>query len=156
MAKTSDSRTLKGKVIRPREQFQFTMLFMAAAVVIMTAYTVIFLNSMQITIQNIAAESDASPDVIQALEAGLRTTMWLTGGFAVVLAAAIVSAGFALSHRIFGPSVQLVRTIENFRNGNYGYRGSLRKSDAYQDVMDELNALGGELERRHSGATIKT
>jgi len=50
------------------------------------------------------------------------------------------------SHRIFGPTVPILRMIHNLEDGNFSHRIHLRKHDELKPIADALNDLAASLE----------
>ena len=64
---------------------------------------------------------------------------------AYLLVVGVLSATYI--HRMIGPIVAFRRHIEALKNGDYRSRVRLRKGDAFQDMLNDLNELAALLER---------
>lgn len=125
------------------------LLFVGCAVLFLGGFTMTFMFWMHSTLQEFSNQAEVTPSLARMLEASLSTSMYITTSIAVTLAIIMVIAGFALSHRLYGPTVQIKRMILRLSQGEYKTRGRLRKGDAFHDVMNSLNALADELDRKH-------
>ena len=144
-----NKRSFENTLIQPREQMKVILLFVGCAVLFLGGFTMTFLVWMRSTLQELSNRADVSPALARSIEASLANSMYITTSIAVILAIIMVVAGFALSHRLYGPTVQIKRMILRLSQGEYKTRGRLRKGDAFHDVMNSLNALADELDRKH-------
>lgn len=144
-----NKRSFENTLVQPREQMKVILLFVGCAVLFLGGFTMTFMFWMRSTIQDFSNQAEATPALVRTLEASLSTSMYITTSIAVILAIVMVIAGFALSHRLYGPTIQIKRMILRLAQGEYKSRGRLRKGDAFHDVMNSLNALADELDRKH-------
>ena len=70
-----------------------------------------------------------------------------------IFIASLMSTVFILTHRIYGPLVNINRFIKEVENGNYSCRVSLRKKDELKELAFNLNKLAESLEKRHGTET---
>lgn len=142
-------RSLKNILVKPREQLRYAFIFFGGGLAVMATYIILFLYYLNVTIMNLASSYSIAPDVANTISTALLTASIATVVFSVTLTLIMFSAGVALSHRIFGPAVPMLRLIEDLRKGNYDSRGHLRKRDEFQDVMNELNELAADLKAKY-------
>jgi methyl-accepting chemotaxis protein len=64
----------------------------------------------------------------------------------LVISLAAVYLWAIYSHRIFGPTVPILRMIQNLEDGNFSHRIHLRKHDEMKLIADALNDLAATLE----------
>jgi two-component system, OmpR family, sensor histidine kinase BaeS len=145
----ANQRKLSNVLVKPKEQLQVIMTFVVSAVVLISGLTIIYTFSINSALRSLSFQADTSPAILRTLEASLSTSMYVAFALSGLLGIFIIMAGFALSHRLLGPSIQLRRLAQRLANGEYTARGKLRKGDAFHDVMDSLNSLASELEKRH-------
>jgi len=145
-------RSLKNILVKPREQLRYAFIFFGGGLAVMATYIILFLYYLNVTITNLASSYSIAPDVANTISTALLTASIATVVFSVTLTLIMFAAGVALSHRIFGPAVPMLRLLEELRSGNFKARGHLRKRDEFQDVMDELNALAGDLEKKYGSS----
>ncbi len=55
---------------------------------------------------------------------------------------------FRLTHRYYGPLVSIERFIDEFSVGQYQKRVKIRKGDELQRLVDKLNIMAAELEKK--------
>ena len=65
--------------------------------------------------------------------------------FVVVMLAVV----FRMTHRIYGPLVSVERFVNQMANGQYGKRIVIRSGDELQRLVNKLNSMAEELEKRH-------
>jgi methyl-accepting chemotaxis protein len=144
-----NQRDLNNILVKPRQQLRYAFVFFGGGLGIITIYIVFFLYYLASTIEELSIAYAVSPEVTASLGRAIFIASVATIIFSAVLAIVMFLAGIALSHRIFGPIVPIKRTLEAIRDGNYSARGSLRKRDEFQDVMDLINDVAANLEKRH-------
>lgn len=142
-------RSLKNILVKPREQLRYAFIFFGGGLAVMATYIILFLYYLNVTITNLATSYSIAPDVAGTISTALLTASIATVVFSVTLTLIMFSAGVALSHRIFGPAVPILRLIEDLRAGKFASRGHLRKRDEFQDIMTELNELAADLQAKY-------
>lgn len=148
-----EQRTISNILVKPREQLKYAFVFFGGGLAIMTVYICFFLYYLADTIREMATAYAIAPDVAETLSRAIFTASVATIIFAVALTVIMFVSGIALSHRIFGPIVPITRQLEAIRDGHYANRGSLRKRDAFHDIMDLANEAAEALEKRHGSGT---
>jgi methyl-accepting chemotaxis protein len=126
-------RKLLGYLVRPRQQIIFTMWLLAVFVLFQAILLALFL-----------VRTDA-PGSGQ-LDSREREFLGAALAYLTVLGFTIAVIGVALSHRIFGPMVPLVRHIRNLAAGDFSSRAHLRRGDFLAELANELNTLAENLE----------
>lgn len=63
----------------------------------------------------------------------------------------VVVVGAVITHRFYGPLVQIRRYLKSLTGGDYSERLKIRKYDEFHDIVKLLNELGTELQKRHGG-----
>jgi signal transduction histidine kinase len=144
-----NKRSLLRAFYQPREQVYLALVFLLSWIAIMGSCCILYLSSAQHSILMTAIETKLSDDTQMMIESSLSTAIWVIAASLLFLALMLSVTLIALSYRVFGPSVQFKRFIQALRTGDYAHRGTLRKGDAFQDLMDEFNQLAAELEQRH-------
>ncbi|MEK7356309.1 MAG: hypothetical protein AAB250_07655 [Bdellovibrionota bacterium] len=142
-------RSIRSILVKPREQLRYAFIFFGGGLAVMATYIIMFLYYLNVTIGNLATSYSIAPDVQSTISTALLTASIATIVFAATLTLIMFSAGVALSHRIFGPAIPILRLVQDLRDGNYKARGHLRKRDEFQDIMGGLNELAGDLEKKY-------
>jgi HAMP domain-containing protein len=142
-------RSIRNILVKPREQLRYAFIFFGGGLSVMAIYIIMFLYYLNVTISNLSATYSISAEVQGTISTALLTASIATVVFAATLTLIMFAAGIALGHRIFGPSVPMLKLVQDLRKGDYSARGHLRKRDEFQDLMEELNALAATLEKKY-------
>ena len=118
-----NKRSIENTLIQPREQLKVILVFVGTAVVFLAIFTVAFIFTMNSTLQEISGLSESTPAIMRSLEKSLALSIYVTISIAVLLSIVLVIAGFALSHRLYGPTVQIKRLMHRLALGDYKARG---------------------------------
>jgi signal transduction histidine kinase len=148
-----DNRSLRSTLQQPKQQLKVSIFLSAFVSVMFCAFVLINLNVLQQTVLDLASEAHISPGAVDNINRSFTIMTIVT----LFFGAAAVSIGFllglTLTTRLFGPVVSIRRLVANFTEGNYSARGELRKTDDFQDVVQDLNTLGATLEQRYGQKT---
>lgn len=136
-------------LISPRQQVSYAFYFMFIGIFGMTFIFISYLRVSRRIVASLAFENPGLIGNIDQLESFFNSAIWLSIGFAAVMVGFGVLISIAITHRVFGPIVQINRVIEELKKGNYSVRGKLRAKDEFQEVMNDLNELATTLESRH-------
>jgi HAMP domain-containing protein len=142
----ADRRTLKGMLVRPRQQLRFTFLFMGGGMLVLTLFIGVIMFSLNRTLVSLELAYGLDPEMAATIRSSLNTTMGITFMLSAVLAAFSFILGIQMSHRIFGPIVPIVKHVEELSAGRYSSRIKLRESDEFKEVQDALNSLAEKLD----------
>lgn len=144
-------RDLRNIFSQPKQQVQLIFFVVICWTSLLSLSLVIFLRTSRDSLINFGAASNISPDFLMVVGNTFSITIWTLLMFIGVLGLLLLFWLFVISHRVFGPAVQIKKVISDLRAGNYSVRGQLRKNDAFHDVMDDLNLLAEELARKNRG-----
>jgi hypothetical protein len=149
VANLDNRRTPKGKLIRPRQQIKYAMVFVCGGIIAQSAIigTVVFL--MHRSIATLTETYHLDPEVGATIANSITNGLILTMLVATAVAMFAILYGIKLSHRIYGPMVPFQRHIEELKNGNYKARIRLRKDDELIEIRDALNDLAITLEEKY-------
>ena len=142
-------RELRNILVKPRVQLKYAFIFFAGGWLTLTLYFCLFLENMVQAMVSLSATYSIDPEISLILQStlnrGLTVGLLIGGGMSI----ALLLMGAILSHRIFGPMVPTLKTLNELKKGNYSARINYRKQDEFQDVMDEINSLAEQLEARN-------
>ena len=133
-------RKLKNLLIFPESQVRYGLVFLSLATF---AHVTLTIAVLKIYSAWGTSEGELSSAPVWLLIAGLFLLYFLLQAFAFVL-------GLLMSHKLFGPLVAISKFAEDLKNGNYGERLRLRKTDdpALHGLADELNSLAEKLQTK--------
>lgn len=117
----------------------------------LTVCSVLFLFRLVQVLESLAAAYPIDPEVILHLNKTINIAIIITVLVAAFLGALAFLLGIALTHKVFGPMVQIERALKRLADGDYKARGALRKNDEFHEIMDSINELATKLEERHGG-----
>jgi methyl-accepting chemotaxis protein len=152
----SDRRTLRGLLIKPREQIKYSFMFMGGGMLILTIFIAVVIYSLNRTMISLEAAYGLDAEISQLIRSAFTSTLTVALLLSAVLAGFSFLLGIQMSHRIYGPLVPLQRQILDIKNGNYSARVKLRKHDELIELQDSLNDLAESLGAQHGIAPKHT
>src|ERR1044072_8322896 len=150
MSKYPHERKLKNGLVDGSAQLRLAVTVIAALVMCFALIGVIIWR-----FSHLAAAAEGTPvlEINRILLLNEIGTMLITtssiGLMIICVASFYLCAKF--SHRIFGPTVPILRMIHNLEDGNFAHRIHLRKHDELKPIADALNDLAAKLEARDKG-----
>lgn len=143
-------RKWKNFFVKPKYQMKYTWYQIAGGLVFFSAAALMVLAKVD--------EIDVLMDQTKIMD--LSTQVQITRIYAEMITIfMVVFAGYifyacmlmlVVSHRISGPAIAIVATIEELIKGNYGFRRPLRKRDELGAVQHVLQELSENLENKSS------
>lgn len=147
-----DRRTLRGLLIKPKEQFKYSFLLMGGGMLVLTIFIGLVIFSLSRTIGLLEAAYGLDSEVAQAIRGSLTSTLAVTFLVSAILTAFTFLLGIQLSHRIYGPLIPLQRHIKEMQMGNFASRVKLRKNDELLELQDSLNDLASTLQSKYGSS----
>lgn len=147
----AQGRQIKNLFLRPGVQFKF---FISAAALGQFVLGFTFVAYLYFTeyILSLGSEISASEEMLLSF----RSSIFWMRVVVIVMTLIVISGSFIVAslfmHRIYGPTVPMLKLIRELQQGHYGGERTLRKNDELQEVMAELNQLSQQLKERHSQA----
>lgn len=151
----SDRRTLRGLIVKPREQMKYTFVFMGGSMLMLMIFVGITMYVMNNSMLSIEIAYGLDPEIAAAIRRTLMGALSVVLLVSAVLSAFSLLRGLQLSHRLFGPLIPIQRHIEHLKAGDFSSRIHLRKHDEFLELQDSLNDLAAEFERRYGGSVKK-
>lgn len=146
--KKAQGRQLKSLFLRPGVQFKF---FFSAAALGQFFLGFTFLAYLYFTeyVLSLGMDMTANGETLVSFK---NSIFWMRV-IVVVMTLIVIGGSFLVAslmvHRIYGPTVPMIKLIQDLQQGRYGSSRHLRKDDELQDVMEELNQLSQSLKERH-------
>jgi len=144
-APTKNRRKLKNFFVKPKYQMKYawyqivggTTLFAVTAGMVHLKLALIDLLMAKTRVMDVATQVQ-----ISQLYADTATTFMI--GFVVFLTYSGLLI-LVMSHRVSGPMIAIVDTIEQLIKGNYGYKRPLRHGDELMAIQEHLHELSVRL-----------
>lgn len=137
-----------GILIEPQHQLRFAFYLIGGGVTALMLICLYLLISLEKTIGDILTRGQVETVVSDALldhvgKAELNVTV-----VSLILMSLAVAIGVKLSHRIYGPIVQIRKHVQKLREGDYSSRVQLRDHDHFVELADDLNDLAADLQTK--------
>lgn len=113
-------------------------------------FTLYLLVQLELRMATIMAEANVPTDVSDALLEQLGRAQMQVSAVSLTLMVISVFLGVKLSHRIYGPIVQIQKHVVNLINGQYASRVHLRDNDHFIPLGEDLNELAEVLGKEKS------
>lgn len=145
-------RAAKSTVIEPFKQMKIGFYVLSVTVVFLLVAAITFVNAFVQQYQHVmeifsVVDPQTKWELVlndvfydNAMKLGVVFIAYLGVLFTVI---------FRLTHRYYGPLVSINRFVQQISHGHYSHRVSIRKGDELGDLVNELNKMAAELERRH-------
>lgn len=105
--------------------------------------------------QQLTAIPDAQVGVLGPIYQELiKASLLFFGSFLVYSILAIIFVMF-IEQKVGGPTVAILRFIEELKAGNYDYRRKLRNGDELKNIMDALHGLAVNLKEKEIDIQLK-
>lgn len=150
--KDRQGRSLKSTVIEPFSQLKLGLYVVIICVAFLFIAGGLFHDSFLQQYKNVleifeVADPEMQWEVISndIYKSNLIKLGGLFIGFIVIL----LSVVFRMTHKYYGPIVSIERFAESISSGKYFERVAIRKGDELLDLVERLNDMAKELERKH-------
>ena len=140
-------RKFLGFILKPLIQTKLGLYCIALSVLLVLSLGLIIYSNFADLVESILLLTDA-PREVQSIFADYwqSTQGWIYLTLLAYVAATVgVSAWY--THRFVGPAIAFKKHLEEIAVGNYSFRTSLRKGDAFEDVAKALNRASEVLEK---------
>ncbi len=143
-------RKIRNFMLQPFIQLRVGLyIFLLTLLVGVAVFAAVYLNFYRLY-EMILELTDIREEVTQLLNAYVQELyIWLAACLGVYLLAGL-GLSIYFTHRLVGPTYAFRRHIKNMIAGNYKSRVSLRNSDAFTEVAEDLNQLAEALESKYS------
>jgi HAMP domain-containing protein len=141
-------RRLYRVFLYPRFQLKYGMYYAAIAftsILILNVVTVYFL----VYLIDYSGHEEPGIGITNILLNSIKQNAGIAGLAAFSLFVLYFSLAFIFTKNIAGPLKVLVRHVEELKNGNYGHKTRLRKTDELKPMMSALNELSEVLAAKH-------
>jgi len=149
---TRPRRTLRSLLVEPFKQIKFGLYVIGISVAFVVACAAMFVVAFReqyAHVMSIFNVVDPSRQWDVVTNEVFRTNAIRIGvmfiGYLVILFGVV----FRLTHRYYGPLVSIERFVNQLTEGKYDKRAVIRNKDELQRLVNRLNRLAENLERRH-------
>lgn len=140
-----ERRRIQNALVNPKSQLSLAIPFLLVVMYASALVAFVFFQFSNAINLNIAGMSAETLELLSQAQERLFLQMSL--GIILLFIATIVYWAF-VSHRIFGPFVQIEKQVDNFLAGRYSDKIQLRQHDEFKGLATKLNELGTQLERK--------
>jgi len=143
-----ENRTSRNLLIKPKAQMKF-LLLLSLGFLILAVLAVVTMAGFGSYLQTLQDTHQIDTQTVILVASYVDSHLRVVAGVAGVFAVLGVAFGVMLTHRIYGPVVQIRGHLLKMNNGDYSGRIKLRQDDDFQDLADDLNSLTESLAQRH-------
>ncbi len=148
-AKTTNRRTLAHLILKPLYQMRlgFVVIYLGLATLSATAYLMFReLSKLDSAMNQLSSDPYLTQQITNEVLSNVAS--YGLGGFASFVFISSVLA-LVINHRVSGPTLALVQTIDEYIKGNYQYRRPLRQHDELKPIQKRLVQLGEALSAKN-------
>lgn len=150
MSSGKENRDSRNLLVRPKSQLKLSLLLSAGFVIILGLLTFVMQNFSQY-LDTLLSTNQIDTQTVILITSHLYYYLKLTAGIAGVFAVLGLAIGLWLTHRIFGPMVQINHHVSKMIAGDFSSRIHLREGDEFKDLALKLNTLAEDLNKKLSG-----
>ena len=145
-------RNLKSTVIEPFKQIKFGLYVIGISVAFVGICAFMFVNAFTEQYQHVMGIFNVVDPTKQwdlVTNDVFKTNAIKIAILFVVFIAVLFFVVFKLTHRYYGPLVSIERFVDEFARGDYSKRAKIRERDELHSLVDKLNMMADQIERRH-------
>lgn len=135
-------------LIDPERQLRFAFYLIGGGITTLMLICLYLLVSLENNLQAVLNRAQVPTDVSEVLIDHVGSVELNVTAISLFLMAVSVFIGVKLSHRIYGPIVQMRKHVGRLMAGEYQSRVHLRDHDHFGELADDLNDLAQTLESR--------
>ena len=140
-------RSRMGFLVDPERQLRFSFMLIGGGITACMLFTLYLLIALESSIQDVLVTGGVSREIRTVLLDHVSNAELNVSAICLLLLMLSVAMGIRLSHRIYGPVVQIRGHIRQLIHGNFASRVKLRDEDHFVEVADDLNLLAETLEK---------
>ncbi len=132
-------------LINPQRQLRIAFYSMGGGITALMLFCIYLLMSLENSFQNMLANAQVPTEVSDSLLDQVGSAQLQVSFAGLLLLACAVFIGIKVTHRVYGPVVQIRKHIANLIAGDYSSRVQLRDHDHFTELAEELNLLAEKL-----------
>lgn len=148
MSRKVQQRRLRNFLLDPLLQVKLGLYAIVLALAFCSIMVGLFYNNFYRFYDLILEFTDLREEVTEIMNSYIQDMVVWTFLGTLVYFILTVSVSIFFTHRLVGPTYAFSRHIQELLKGNYNSRVTLRKSDAFSNIAEELNDLAENLESR--------
>lgn len=148
MSDAKNRRSRMGWLIDPQHQLRFAFYLIGGGITALMLICLYQLVSLENSVQEILTRGQVPTEISDALLNHVGRVELNITAVSLLLMVVSVFTGVKLSHRIYGPIVQIRKHVVSLINGEYQSRIHLRDRDHFVELAEELNHLAEKLQKR--------
>ena len=144
-----ERRKLTNFLLKPAFQLQLPMLILLLSFAFLLLAVMLgnlYFEQTFITMMETTSQTEYLQTIISEQTREFRNLALLLLAVYAVLVLVVTTV---FTHRLIGPLVPIMRHVKALQKGMYSNRVKLRRQDALQDLVGELNELAEVLEKRY-------
>jgi hypothetical protein len=144
-----ERRKLKNYMLKPGFQLRlplFILLFSFAFLLVAVMIGNLYFEQTFVTMMQTTSQSEYLHTIVAEQTREFRNMALLMLALYSVLVIVVTSI---YTHRMIGPVLPITRHVKALQEGLYSHRVKLRRHDALQELVEELNELAAVLEKRY-------
>ena len=134
-------------LIDPQHQLSFAFYLIGGGVTALMLICLFLLIRLENNIQAVLISGQVPTDVSEALLDHVGRAELNVTAISLILMIASVFMGIRLSHRIYGPMVQIRKHVTNLIRGDFTSRIHLRDHDHFVELSEDLNQLAEKMQQ---------
>lgn len=147
-------RSIRSYLVEPFQQIRFGLYVVVICFIYILLFTFLFARAFQELYQQILqTQIPAATDI--ALQALTQRNSFVIGIVLLAFISTIILVVVVRTHRMYGPIISMERFIHELIQGNYSARLRTRESDDFKNLVQKLNELAIELQRKNEPLDIK-
>lgn len=152
-------RNLKSTVIEPFKQIKFGLYVIGLSVGFVGLCGFMFVNAFTEQYQHVMGIFNVvDPNLKWELVTNdvFYTNAMRIGALFFAYIVTLFGVCFRLTHRYYGPLVSIERFVDQISRGEYKRRCKIREKDELHTLVNKLNTMAEQIERRHGAGTSHT
>jgi HAMP domain-containing protein len=151
-------RNLKSTVIEPFKQIKFGLYVIGISVAFVGICAFMFVSAFTEQYQHVMGIFNVvDPNLKWELVTNdvFKTNAMKIGILFAAFIVVLFFVVFKLTHRYYGPLVSIERFVDEFARGDYSKRAKIREKDELHSLVEKLNLMADQIERRHGSGPAK-
>lgn len=152
-------RNLKSLVIEPFKQVKFGIYVIGISVAFLAVCAFMFVTAFTEQYQHVMGIFNVvDPNMKWELVTNdvFKTNAIRIGILFAVYTVTLFVVVFRLTHRYYGPLVSIERFVGQIAAGDYRRRAKIRDKDELHGLVEKLNHMADQIERRHGSGPAKS
>jgi sensor histidine kinase YesM len=142
-----ENRSLRNLIVHPQQLKLVLVTFAVSSLAFGLAVSAV-ISVMLTNLSTAASDFEIDPMFYQTMSLVVQKSAISIVLIGLVCMAILIYGLVSLAHRIYGPIVPIRKFLEQLKDGKYDARISLRSSDEFHELANDLNELAKRLESK--------